>query len=313
MDHYQTRHSSRTLLSTHEVVDAMRRRGLRVSAESLRQDVQRHLVVSGMPDSARPGRGRDSLWTPMAVRRVALLARLRRLRANGHVIPLLAFLGDGWGWQEIRGEVAEAVRRQALVERRSLNRPSRVRQEHDLLDNVDQSQPTDSPVPAEQLRRARRWLASVIWYGRPSPATDVGPYLLGFSDAIDEITGGHKPDPLELRHRQELVERLKKRRDELTLTPTDLADWLATLDNQFVERGRRLLRGQVREFRHLLRHGGPLKGSSNPLTEFGKGKEELAAELRHSPGRPTAAQLLATLIGQAMFMAAITAGIPEFE
>src|SRR5690242_18725194 len=96
-------------LSTNEVVGRLRRVGLAATAVGLRSDVHRQLVSPGMPAAESSGRGRTARWTPMAVRRAEYLGRLRRRGVSGRVLPLLAFVYDGWGWEHIRGAIGAAV------------------------------------------------------------------------------------------------------------------------------------------------------------------------------------------------------------
>ena len=283
-----------------------------MSADHLRQDVHRHLISASMPGYVGPGRGREAGWTHMAVSRAAYLARLRARDVNGHVLPLLAFIRDGWGWRWVRDDVAEAIRRQAAVERRELNRPSKVKHQHDLFDNVDQTQPADLSVPRDAVRGARHWVASVLWFGSSLDST-AEEYQIGLAALLDTAVG-YQPNGEELERRRQLVRRLHERRNELALTPGDVADWLSGIDEELVLRGWQLLRQLLWSVRRVQRPPyGQGQRTTNPLTFFGTSVPELIAQLRRETGRPTAAHLLGEVIGSAMFLAAVTEGIEEFN
>jgi hypothetical protein len=65
-------------MTTQQVLDCLARSGFRVTAEALRQDVQRGLLSRLMPSTETPGRGTPAQWSPMSVRRALCIARLRR-------------------------------------------------------------------------------------------------------------------------------------------------------------------------------------------------------------------------------------------
>src|SRR4051812_10211499 len=112
-------------MPTAELVDRLQASGYRVSAAALRQDVHRGLISPLMPSHEVPGRGRSARWSPISVQRARRMARLRKRDVNGHVLPLLLFLADGWGWPNILPTLQNAAAKATELDRRHLNQPTR--------------------------------------------------------------------------------------------------------------------------------------------------------------------------------------------
>ena len=285
--------------STAGLVARLQRSGLQATAGSLRADVHRGLLSPGMPDDLGPGRGCRAVWTPMAVRRALYLARLRHLGVNGRVLPLLAFIRDGWGWTQILPTLQHAAARSWEMERRSLNRPTRVQAVVDLLDNVDPGRSDSGPFDWHtETLPARQFVATAVWTGRPAAGTTMIPAAIALTRTV---TGSAELDVVLM---TALGEAIEARRRELGLASRDRPAWLATLDPTAVARGRRILRAQLGAFRRAVRLRGKT-GSANPLTMFGESRIGLEQRLRQETGRPTASLFLADRIGEAMCAGAL--------
>lgn len=238
----------------------------------------------------------------MAVRRAIWISRLRRRRVDGRVLPLLAFLRDGWGWESIRGEVAKAVRRQAEVDRRSFNRPAPVRRDGDLIDNVEQRAENDA------ARAYLRFVVTANFWSAPDAGADPLAALLPLVDGLREaglISSAVSPRELE----GALKEITRARRD-LGLSARQFADLVDDSDASTGQAGRVALLGLARSMRRVVRMSARsrLTGewappSFNVLTVFGLNRTELRDDLRHSTGRPTAARLLAVAIANGIYVA----------
>lgn len=286
-------------LSTAGVVGRLQRSGLRATAGSLRADVHRGLLTPGMPDAVGPGRGRNSVWTPMAVRRALYIARLRHRGVNGRVLPLLAFIRDGWGWTQIRPTLQNAAAWSWEMDRRTLNRPTRVQAAVDLLDNADTGRPDSGPFDWHTVTLpARQFLATAVWTGRPAEGTTMIPAALALTRTV---MGSAALDIVQM---TAVGEAMEARRRELGLAARDLPAWLATLDLAAVARGRRVLRAQLEGYRRVIRMAGR-SGSTNPLTMFGETRIGLEQSLRQRSGRPTASLFLAGKIAEAMVAGAL--------
>ncbi len=240
----------------------------------------------------------------MAVRRALYLARLRRRGVNGHVLPLLAFLWDGWGWEQMLPAVQTAVSKGGDIDRRALRRAGRVRSPEDLLLNVDAGAHEGVDLDYQSVvLPARGAIASAVWFGGASEGTSVVPFELALRRMLPGLP---PPDPTEEGALRRLGETLETRRRVFGLATADVPAWLATLDAAHVARGRRILRAQLRGFRLVARRAG-LGRASSPLNAFGTPRDQLAADLRRLTGRPTAAHMLSELIAAAMVEAALLA------
>ncbi len=286
-------------LSTAGLVARLHRSGLKGTAGTLRADVHRGLLSQGMPDDLGPGRGRNAVWTAAAVRRALFVARLRRLGVDGRVLPLLAFIRDGWGWATILPKVQRAAARSWELDRRSLNRPTRVQAVVDLLDNADTGRADSGPFDwTTETLPARQFLATAVWTGRPAAGTTMIPASLAL---LRTVAGSAELDVGGMTAAGEAIE---ARRRELALPARDVPTWLAALDPAAVARGRRVFRAQAQAYRRLVRQQGRT-GSANPLSMFGESRRGLARWLRQQKGRPTASLLLAGRISEAMFAGAL--------
>lgn len=293
-------------LTTAELVDALRRRGLHASPEGLRLDAHRGLISPRMPGTGGPGRGNPTQWSAMSVRRAVLTARLRRRGVNGHVLPLLLFLFDGWGWAAILPAVQEAATKAWELDRRHLNRPTRVRSRDDVIDNAERLGEWSERPDWEAVRSFRTWLHTAVWTGAPEPGSSIVPIL---TTTLAEALG-LALDPQERAAAAALARGYEQRRAALGLATADLPAWLEMLDAATVERGRVLFWDFARLMRLVQRLTDPIGGGGNPLTLGGTPPAELAADLRAQPGRLTPAQVLGVCIAQAMVMAALM-GDPE--
>lgn len=297
--------------TTMALVQRLRRCGLHVSEESLWIDRHRGLISPLMPAEEGPGRGVSARWQPMSVRRVFYMARLRRRRVNGHVLPLLLFLRDGWGWRRIQPTISEAARKAWEVDRRYLNSPARIHEglsptqaRNNVLMNTSEAKRWREANPPEDVGLARKWLDTMRYFGEAAPGTSLVPF---FTHTVPKVLGL----TLGPQQREEvalLTRQMEERRAGLNLSAADVPDWLATLPEATVEQGRIIFLGQVRLLRrHAQQEGNTASpcGGSNPLTFGGCKPTKIAQELRKSPGRVTPAQLLGCMIAQAMVIAAM--------
>lgn len=235
----------------------------------------------------------------MAVRRALYLARLRRLGVDGRVIPLLAFLRDGWGWRYLAPGIAVAAARVAEIDRRSL-RPSRIHIPADLEDVAAQPPSEEEPAYTGALFEGRLNVLSSVLYGRPYPGTSIAPYVRELVALLPEM--GIPVDPREVDEGERLGERMSEIRREWGLTPREVAAWIRDAGDNAAERGRLFLRGLVRAMRQLYRRP-DVRSSSNPMSWFGTPRHELREILRHETGRPTISQTLASAIVWATYAA----------
>jgi hypothetical protein len=292
-------------LTTAELADLLQGFGFRASEESLRQDVHRKLISPLMPSGEVLGRGVPARWSAMAVRRALYMARLRKPRVNGHgvnghVLPLLLFLRDGWGWKHILPRLMAATARSWELDRRYLNRPWKVQTDADLLSNAEADGPWQQLPQAEAFLLFRQWLWSMLWYGEPASGTMAVPAMLETLPAVLDV----EVRPRERVELEVLARGWEQKRAALNLAAKNLPAWLLTLDSVAVERGRRCFCRYTRELRREKqkelrgKHGG-----TNPLTLGGMSPSEIAADLRKYRGRLTAANMLACAIAQAMVIA----------
>lgn len=286
-----------TSLSTAGVAVRLRRLGLVASEASLRADIHRGLVHPAMP-SGRGRTGPAARWTPAAVRRAEYLARLRRRGVNGQVLPLLAFVYDGWGWEGIRSQVQRAAQASWAIDRRGLNRSGRVRDMNDLMLNVDTGAPEGTSIDwSSTLLPARQALTTGAWFGAPAPGVSFLPFVL----ALRRQLPGPGPSSTESESISAGVRALESRRRSRPLAAGEVPDWLESLSVRDVRRGREALAGLMAGLRALFRLGG--SKTPNPLLMANPSAGELAAELRRQPGRPSATTMLGSAIAQAMVVA----------
>ncbi len=237
----------------------------------------------------------------MSVRRARRMARLRKRGVNGHVLPLLLFLEDGWGWEKILLDLQTAVAKSWALDRAYLNKPTRVRTRGDLLENAQEAEAWAGHPDHGAVKDLRAWLFGQEWYGESlgnaSPLafmTHALPSLLGIdSSSTQDVTAAGE------------AERYVQQREALQLPASNVGAWLTTLDAESVERGRKMFWEAVQLMRRHRRRSG-LPGS-NPLTLGGLGSAEIAAYFRGSTGRLTPSQVLGACISQAMLMGVIAA------
>jgi hypothetical protein len=285
------------MISTAELVKHMRSLGLRASAESLRQDVQRGLVSPGMPGYARPGKGVRARWTPMSVRRAIYLARLRLRKTNGHVLPLLAYLRDGWGWPLISADVALAAERAVASDRRAL-KAKHIRDEWDLEDAAAQGVgPADPSFIGAELA-FRRYLLSMEWRGVPASDTTAIPFADLLARRIAAALG-EEVDQAEIAQASARAAQIEEVRRSWGMGPREIPEWLRSMRRETAERGRLRLREEVRIVRRL----GRKFGVGNPTTLSGMSPGDLWEFLRRNPGRPTPAQVLGAWLAQEIYTA----------
>lgn len=224
-NHCQTCHSfgMPDAISTAELVGHLGRLGLRVTAESLRADVHRGLVSPLMPEVVTSGRGSPARWTPQAARRAEYIARLRARGVNGHVLPLLAFVYDGWGWQWILPALQASARKGWEIDRRSLSRAGRVRTEADLVLNVDTGAPEGSALDwASELRPARIALVTGAWSGAPAAGSSVVPFVEALARQIPALEQGSEARA----EREVLGKAIEAARRSRPLAARDFPEWL---------------------------------------------------------------------------------------
>jgi len=245
----------------------------------------------------------------MSVRRARRTARLRKRGVNGHVLPLLLFLEDGWGWDAILPDVQAAVTKSAAVDRRHMNQPKRIQSEDDLLDKAEDVEEYYGHPHFDEIRGMRKWIHSQTWFGETKGDGSPVEFMV---NALPEMLGV-PVSPQAKEEAQSQAEELVAAREALTLAAPEpeIGAWLATLDTVTVERGRLMFWTMVRVSR-LQRRRNHLPGS-NPLTLCGESPQAIASYLRESKGRFTAAQMLATIIAQAMLMASIAGDLLSME
>jgi hypothetical protein len=227
------------------------------------------------------------------------MARLRKREVNGHVLPLLLFLRDGWGWEQILPTLVDGVKRSWAIDRPALNQPSRVQTVEDLIDNAQQGEEWCKLPHPQAVRSARTWLHSLIWYGEPAAGSTMAPFVTQTVPDVLNVRLG----PQEKIKLEELAHHIEEKRADLHLSAHDLADWVTTLDATSVERGRLWFRQGIHILRQQSQDGG------NPLTLGGKSRAEITVDLRAQRGRPTAAHLLGWCIVQAMVAATLAEGV----
>ena len=252
-----------------------------------------------MPGYERPGRGRAAQWTKSSVLRAIYVSRLRRLGVSGRLIPMLAFLRDGWGWRYIRDDVADAVRKGAAIDRRSMIRRA-CSTMSDLIDNVEQRSDLHTPNSRPYVE-FRKYLATAIWSGSPAAGTSG---LAGLSLLADELVALHLISEEEARDIGPLAADLERARTEHGISTSEFAEVLLTLDDDEAARGRNMTLAWLNWMRKVLRrlaHGtAQSEVRTNPIAFFGH-ERETAVFLRQQPGRPTPADMLAATIAQGLF------------
>jgi hypothetical protein len=289
-------------LTTRELVAALARRNLRGTEGTIRADAARHLLGPRMPGYDGVGRGHRTRWSSMAVRRAFYVARLRAHGVDGRVIPLLAFVRDGWGWPYVRDVVATAARRSALLDRAHMNQPGRVRSMDDLIDNAEQAGWSGDPQMAEAGLDFRKALASALWYGKPAPGTSMTPAVLAL---LKPLGAAGFLEASEVEGTRSALEALAARRAAVGLSAEELVPWLVSRSDDEVEAGRQALRALLHAARTIQVRVQRFKGSAigrstNPMTLCGD--PDVRLWLRSQPGRPTPASTLALAIAQGIFM-----------
>jgi hypothetical protein len=282
-------------ITTRELVARLRNSGLSATPEKLRVDVHRGLLSPYMPRTVTPGRGVPAHWSPMSICRARRIARLRKRGVKGHVLPLLLFLADGWGWEQILPDLQKAVAKAWALDRSYLNKPNRVRTPDDLLDNAQDAEEWIDHPDHRAIVDLRSWLYSQGWYGKTQGNASPIPFMI---TTLPNLLGV-KPTEEQQAQAQSYV----ARREALQLPTSDLQAWLGTLDHDAVERGRAMFWDMVR-FARLQRRKEGLPGT-NPLTMGGETPSKIAAYFRARTGRMTPAQVLGVCIAQAMVMGAI--------
>lgn len=292
--------------TTADLVNRLRRLELSASAAGLHADVHRGLISPLMPDEKTPGRGVPARWSAMSVHRARRIARLRQRGVNGHVLPLLLFLDDGWGWARILPALIDAARTSWTLDRAYINQPTRVRTAINLLENAGRGDAWHALPDPGAFLAFRRWLFSMAWSGEPVAGATMVPLM---ASLLPEMLGkeltGEQLAAVEVFARQ-----AEQRRIDLHLSAADLPAWLAALEPADVDRGRVLFRTWLRLIRQLNRRQNPNGGGANPLTLGGFSKTEIADYLRGAHGRVTAAQMLGGFIAQAMVAAKQMEGLP---
>jgi hypothetical protein len=239
----------------------------------------------------------------MSVRRARRIARLRRRGVSGHVLPLLLFLADGWGWPQILPSLQAACAKGWLLDRQHMSHPHRVRTRDDVLDNAEQDESFADRPDADAIRAFRTYAYSAIWEGRPDGrgsvaplATTTLPNMLGL-----QLTPKHRQAVEHLAHEAEAA------RAALGVPSSEMGPWLATLSPGDVEAGRQLFWRYVKAVRLGNADKADPGKSTNPLTLGGLRSTDIAASFRSEPGRPTPAQLLGLMIVFAMHTAKLIA------
>ncbi len=251
-----------------------------------------------MPRGRRLGRGRDAAWTTFAIRRAEYLARLRSRGVNGQVLPLLAFVADGWGWPEVLPRLQLAAKKGWEIDRRSLTRRGRVKTQRDLMLNVDTGAPDDSPLDWRgALLPAREAVVTGVWFGAPADDRSVVPFARALAHLIPGLSASPVDDGLIV----ELGAKIEGRRRARPLSAAEVPAWLETLSASDITRGWLVLHGLLLGFRRILRALG--QQSANPLNLYGESPAAVAAFLRRQTGRPSASLALGGVIVQAMYLA----------
>jgi hypothetical protein len=270
-------------ITTDALLERLAAVGLHVTRNMLAQDVRAgYLPKLGMtPRGPRGGIGRS--WAPWAARRAIYLYRLRQRGAQGDLLRVLLFLQDGWGWEGVKpiclAGLGKVIGMQASPVRRRLRRvtPTGL----DFLGDEFAEGVFQSPAVA-------RFVWGMGLFGQPLP----GGSLLPFSAAFRTTLGADISD-----EQDRAAERLVAGSG---LTWDRAVVLVEAADAAQADAARRQLLGWTRWFRGVyhayLAQRGIHGQSSNPLTLFGCPPAQLRALCRSLPGRPTPAQLLATLL-----------------
>lgn len=266
-------------LTTNEVLARLHARGLQVTRNMLGQDVKAQYLPPLTMDPRGP-RGIRRLWSPDAVERAIYLYRLRRRGVRGSLLRMLLFLRDGWGWEDVRPICETGFRKVIQVQKspiaRRLRSPTPESVDFVIGDAID-----DGTVRSKELARFS-W--GIGMFGSPLDGGSLQPLLTAFQAAysvtISEATG----------------EAAEHHIRDLGLTYEGMVGIVRDADGAQAERARGRFWMMMRWFRRLqqarLQADGERGFSSNPLTFFGRSREELQEMCRSLPGRPTPAQLL---------------------
>ncbi len=316
-------------ITTVELVAALARRGIAATAIGLRQDIHRGLVSPEQPEAHRPRPGYVVRWTPAAVRRVIYMSRLRQRAVNGHVLPLLLWLRDGWGWERIRPAVAAAARRAMDEDFRHVKGPRKLLTEPAVLHSIEAQTryrfAAQSDIDLDAAIAFRQKQATETLFGIPS--TSVTDYDLprsvlllqalgadtvsswfGADDPAAAVAGGHGNE-LSL-----VLELFEESLAGLAPTRRTIESWLSSLDAVMVERGRHFLIRHFAELRCALwriepadmrrqqRAVGAWARRGGPLTLFGETHPAID-RFFYTNGRWSAAGFLASGIACTMIAA----------
>lgn len=266
-------------LITDQVLARLHARGLAVTRNMLGQDVKARYLPPLAMDPRGP-RGIGRLWSPLAVERAIYLYRLRRRGVTGTLLRMFLFLRDGWGWEEVRPICETGLRKTIQVQKspvtRRLRTPTPESVEFVLGEVIE-----EGTVRSEELARFT-W--GMGMFGAPLAGGSLLPLLNAFGAAYRTSIPAA------------LGEEAEQHIRNLGLTYEQMAALVGAADNARAERARQrfwMLMGSFRRLQWaLLRAEGERGVSSNPLTLFGRSREEMQELSRSLPGRPTAAQLL---------------------
>lgn len=302
------------LLTTSKVLALLKKRGLSVSVNMIRQDIVDKYLPPPIWNRLSPNE--EGRWEDWAYRRAVYLYRLRKRGVSGELLKVLLFYRDGWGWDNVQpiclAGVEKMVKLNAIPVKTHLRNPnpqSIAFVEPDILG--------DSSLEKRGLllkKRLARFVWGVGFFGRSL----AGGTIMEFHNTIRPLFTS-KGDSLEKNDAFYIGMGLiaKAMIQDLGLSWEKITQLVKMADSQIANNARLSFRDHQRylrdNFHAYFRNQSIKSQSTNLKTLFGSSKNDLASVLRSLPQRITQAQLLASCLAPFIVMVSIFSSAAIYE
>jgi hypothetical protein len=267
--------------------------GLDVNRNIIDQDVKAGLLPRARDRSRVVGAAglRRPDWVE---RRAFYLYRLRRRDVNAHVLRVLLFVRDGWGWEQVKPTCREGLSKTLEIQMSAVTRTIRKDLKPEDLELMDETILDEMPEHLRPKPELAKFSWGVLFFGKPLPGGSLMPLFKMLLGAFDPESKMNRSLIFALVSVVEYLLPLAGLTSKRVLSIVDSATAVQAGRASWAMRMKlRQARNQIRSHQ---RRQGLTSQSTNILTMFGQSSETLQTAFRTFPKRITPAQALGFVV-----------------